>query len=130
MDPESERSELAAWLEGMRGKDLADPEVDAAARRLADAGGMVLDLVLGQLASPDEDPALLAVTSQALRMWHPPYPVESLIEMLRKREVGALAKALILRVLDGYGMNTRDVLGVSVDLEGEEYQWPQPPGRG
>lgn len=128
MDPERERMELAAWLEALRGKDLADPEVNAAAQRLADAGGVALDLVLGHLTSPDEDPALLAVTSQALRVWHPPYPVESLIEMLKKREVGALAKALILRVLEGYGMDTREVLGVGVDLEG--HQWPEPPGRG
>ncbi|MFB3820375.1 MAG: hypothetical protein ACE147_22180 [Candidatus Methylomirabilales bacterium] len=128
MDLERERIELAAWLEELRGRDLTDPEVEAAAHRLADAGGVALDLVLAQLASPAEDPALLAVASQALRVWHPPYPVESLLELLGKREVGALAKALILRVLEGYGMDTRDVLGVGVDLEG--YQWPQPPGRG
>ncbi len=128
MDPETERRELAQWLAGLRGQDLEDPAVDAAARRLADAGGLALDLVLAPFTSPEEDATLLAVASQALRVWTPPYPVEALVGLLGDRRVGALPKALILRVLEGYGMDTRDVLGTSIDLE--EYEWPQPPERG
>jgi hypothetical protein len=120
MDPEAEGKALAAWLEELRDRDLNDDEVEAAAHRLADAGGVALDLVLQHLASPDEDATHLAVSSQALRVWHPPYPVESLIGLLRRPDVGALPKALILRVLEGYGMETRELLGPAINLE--EYE--------
>lgn len=117
MDPEVQRGELAAWLEQQRGRDLSDEEVEAAARRLAAVGGVALDLVLAHLQSPDEDPALLAISSQALRAWDPPYPVEPLIGLLADRKVGALSKALVLRVLEGYGMETRELLAPGINLE-------------
>ncbi len=120
MDPEAERTELARWLEEQRGRDLSDEEVEAAARRLAAAGGVALDPVLGHLRSPEEDATLLAISSQALRIWEPPYPVEPLLDLLRDREVGALPKALVLRILEGYGMATREILAPSIDLE--EYE--------
>jgi hypothetical protein len=120
MDPEAERGELAAWLEEQRGRDLSDDEVEAAARRLAAVGGVALDLVLAHLQSPDEDPALLAISSQALRVWEPPYPVEPLLGLLGNRKVGALPKALVLRLLEGYGMETRELLAPGINLE--EYE--------
>ncbi len=120
MDPEAERSELARWLEEQRGRDLSDEEVEAAARRLAAAGGAALDPVLDQLKSPEEDATLLAISSQALKIWQPPYPVDPLLGLLRDRNVGALAKALVLRILEGYGMATREILAPSIDLE--EYE--------
>jgi hypothetical protein len=120
MDPETEHSALRAWLEEHRDRDLSDQEVEAAASRLASAGGMALDLVLDCLTSPEEDATLLAISSQALRVWEPPYPVEPLIGLLRKRDVGPLPKALILRVLEGYGMQTRELMAPSIDLE--EYE--------
>lgn len=117
MDPEAERQELAAWLETLRGRDLGDAEVEAAASRLAARGGVALDLVLAHLASPTEDPALLAVSSQALHLWEPPYPVDSLIGLLRDPNVGALAKALVIRALERYGMATRELLAPAINLE-------------
>jgi len=116
---EQERQSLKAWLEELRGRDLSDPEVEEAAKRLAASGSTGLRVLLAHLTDPAEDPALLAVASQTLRIWPRPYPVERLLVLLRKREVGALAKALILRVLEGYGLDTQDptVLGVSIDLE-------------
>ena len=119
---ERERTALRAWLETLRGRDLSDPEVEEAAKRLVATGITGLPVLLGHLTDPVEDPALLAVTSQALRVWPKPYPVERLLALLRKREVGALAKALILRVLEGYGLDTEDpnILGVSIDLEEHE----------
>ncbi|HTU00968.1 MAG TPA: hypothetical protein VMG58_04095 [Candidatus Sulfotelmatobacter sp.] len=119
---ENERRALRTWLEELRGRDLSDSEVEEAAQRLAAAGSVGLPVLLAHLTDPVEDPALLAVTSQALRVWPRPYPVERLLALLRKREMGALAKALILRVLEGYGLDTRDptVLGVAIDLEEHE----------
>ncbi len=114
------RGEIRERLEGLRGRDLTDSDVDAEARHLVAVGGPAIQILLDQFLSEDE--ALLAVATHALKSWPEPRPVEPLILLLRNREVSDLAKALILNILERYGLNVDDpeVFGLSIDLE--EYQ--------
>ncbi len=108
---------IRVWLDELRGLDLTDAEVEAAAQRLVEGGESALPLILEQYGQEDE--TLLAVATQALMAWRKPYPVERLIERLRDPGVDALAKGLILMVLEGYGLDIQDlhVLGVGIDLD-------------
>ncbi len=104
-------------LEGLRGQDLRDAEVDAEVRQLLDVGEAAIPVLLEQFTQEDE--TLLAVTTQALKAWGEPRPVEPLIALLRDPAVGDLAKALILTVLEKYGLDVNDteLLGLGIDLE-------------
>jgi hypothetical protein len=66
-----------------------------------------------------EDAALLAVATVTLQSWPAPYPVKPLLAMLKRPEVGALGKALIMKILEGYGVDVdgKGLLGVGIDLE-------------
>lgn len=111
--------ELLKWLETLRGLDLTDAEVEAAADRLLGEPTPALPILLAQFADADEDAALLAVATVTLKRWVEPYPIEPLMALLRSPGVGALGKALILKVLERYGIDTdvSGLFGVGIDLE-------------
>jgi HEAT repeat protein len=104
-------------LEGLREQDLTDAEVDAEVRRLLTVGETAIPILLEQLRHEDE--TLLAVATQALKAWGEPRPVEPLMALLRDREVGALGKALILNILETYGLEVDrpELLGLGINLE-------------
>jgi len=107
-------------LKGVRGQDLTDAQVAEEVRRLLAVGEPAIPVILSQFT--DEDETLLAVATQALKAWGEPRPVEPLIALLRNPVVGDLAKALILNVLESYGLEVDDpeLLGLGINLE--EYQ--------
>ena len=111
------REQIRERFEELRGQDLTNAEVDVEVRHLLAIGDPAIPVILEQFA--DEDEALLAVATQALKAWGEPRPVEPLIALLRAPEVGDLAKALILNVLDKYGLDVDgpELLGLSIDLE-------------
>ena len=111
--------EIETWLETLRGLDLTDAEVESAAVRLRAQRDTALPILLAQFADPAEDAALLAVTTVALRGWAEPYPVEALMALLRSPGVGALPKALIMTVLERYGIDIEGsgLFGVGINLE-------------
>lgn len=104
-------------LEGLREQDLTDAEVDAEVRRLLIFGETAIPILLEQFRGEDE--TLLAVATQALKAWGEPRPVEPLMALLRDREVGALGKALILNILETYGLEVDrpELLGLGINLE-------------
>lgn len=114
------REQIRERFDELRGRDLTNAEVDVEVRRLLAIGGPVIPVVLEQFMGEDE--ALLAVATQALKVWAEPRPVEPLIALLRNPAVGDLAKALILNVLEKYGLDVDapELLGLSIDLE--DYQ--------
>ena len=114
--------ELLRWLEALRGQDLTDGEVEAAAGRLLGEPTLALPIVLAQFADAEEDAALLAVATVTLKRWVEPYPIKPLMALLRSPGVGALGKALILTVLERYGIDTdtSGLFGVGIDLEEHE----------
>ncbi len=109
--------EIRERLEELRGRDLRDAEVDAEVRQLLAVGEAAIPVILEQF--PQEDETLLAVATQALKAWGDPRPVEPLIALLRDPAVGDLAKALILTVLETYGLDVNDteLLGLGINLE-------------
>lgn len=119
-EQERMREQIRERFDDLRGRDLADAEVDAEVRRLLAIGEPAIPIILEQFK--DEDETLLAVTTQALKAWAEPRPVEPLIALLRHPAVGDLAKALILNVLEKYGLDVDgpELLGLSIDLE--DYQ--------
>jgi len=54
-----------------------------------------------------------------LKRWVEPYPIKPLLALLRSPGVGALGKALIMTVLERYGIGTgtSGLFGVGIDLE-------------
>jgi len=109
--------EIRGRLEGLRGQDLTDVQVEAEVRNLLACGQLALPILLEQFR--DEDETLLAVATQALKAWEEPRPVEALLELLRDPAVGGLPKALILNILERYGLDVDDaeLLGLSINLE-------------
>ena len=107
------------WLEGFRGLDLSDAEVEAAAERLVADGKTARPMLLAQFADAGEDPALLAVATVALKAWGEPYPVNPLTKLLLSPDVGGLGKALIMSVLDRYGLDVdgTNLVGLGINLE-------------
>jgi HEAT repeat protein len=118
-DPDQKRTaeEIRMRLEGLRGQDLTDAQVEAEVRDLLASGPLALPLLLDQFR--EEDETLLAVATQALKAWEEPRPVEPLLDLLRDPEVGDLSKALILNILERYGLDVDDaeLLGLSINLE-------------
>jgi len=114
--------ELMRWLETMRGQDLTDAEVEAAVERLLGEPTLALPILLAQFADEDEDAALLAVATVTLKRWVEPYPIKPLMALLRSPGVGALGKALIMTVLERYGIDTdtSGLFGVGINLEEHE----------
>jgi len=114
--------ELMRWLETMRGQDLTDAEVEAAVERLLGEPTLALPILLAQFADEDEDAALLAVATVTLKRWVKPYPIKPLMALLRSPGVGALGKALIMTVLERYGIDTdtSGLFGVGINLEEHE----------
>jgi hypothetical protein len=123
-------SAIQGWLETLRGLDLTDTEVEAAAERLLTDTKQALPILLAQFVDPKEDAALLAVTTVTLKRWPEPHPVKPLMGLLRSPSVGALGKALIMKVLERYGIDvdSSGLFGVAVDLE--EYELDTGAGSG
>jgi hypothetical protein len=122
MGAEEERDrtgEMLKWLERLRGLDLTDAEVEAAAERLLGEPTLALPILLAQFADADEDAALLAVATVTLKRWVEPYPIKPLMALLRSPGVRPLGKALIMTVLERYGVDTdtSGLFGVGIDLE-------------
>ncbi|HSB73438.1 MAG TPA: hypothetical protein VLT62_29270 [Candidatus Methylomirabilis sp.] len=109
--------EIRGWLEGLGGRDLTDAEVEEAVQRLLRAGPPALPILLEQFTTEDE--TLLAVATQALKVWESPDPVQPLLDLLRQPATGDLAKALILNVLERRGLDVDDpaLLGLAINLE-------------
>ena len=108
---------IREWLNGFRGQGLSDQEVEAAAERLRSAGGAALPVVLEVFS--DEDEALLAIATEALKGWTDPSLVEGLLTLLKRTDIGALGKALILNILEHHGLDVEspEVLGLGINLE-------------
>ncbi len=123
-EQERVREEIRERFEGLRGRDLTNAEVDAEVQRLLPIGDPAIPVVLEQFTDGDE--TLLAVATQALKAWGGPRPVEPLIALLRNPNVSDLAKALILNVLEKYGLDVDDpkLLGLGIDLEDYEVDFP------
>ncbi len=104
-------------LEALRGQDLTDAQVEAEVSYLIAIGEAAIPILLEQFKGDDE--TLLAIATQALKASGEPRPVEPLIALLRDRNVGDLAKALILNILEKYGLDVDDpqLLGLSINLE-------------
>ncbi len=104
-------------LAELRGKDLSDAEVETEVLHLLAGGEGALSILLEQFK--DEDETLLAVAAQALKRWPEPRPVEPLLALLQEPGVGDLAKALILNILERYGLDVDDpnLLGLGINLE-------------
>ena len=109
--------EIRMKLEGLRGQDLTDVQVEAEVRDLLASRQLALPILLEQFRQEDE--TLLAVATQALKAWEEPRPVEPLLNLLRDPDVGDLSKALILNILERYGLDVEDteLLGLSINLE-------------
>lgn len=109
--------EIRQRLQGLRGQDLTDTQVEAEVRALLASGPPALPVLLEQLRQEDE--TLLAVATQALKAWEEPRPVEPLLNLLRDPDVSDLSKALILIILERYGLDVDDteLLGLSINLE-------------
>ncbi len=118
-DSEQQRTteEIRMRLEGLRGQDLTDVQVEAEVRDLLASGQLALPILLEQFRQEDE--TLLAVATQALKAWEEPRPVEPLLNLLRDPDVGDLSKALILNILERYGLDVEDteLLGLGINLE-------------
>jgi HEAT repeat protein len=118
-EPEQRRTaeEIRQRLQGLRGQDLTDAQVEAEVRALLASGPPALPILLEQFR--EEDETLLAVATQALKAWEEPRPVEPLLNLLRDPDVSDLSKALILNILERYGLDVDDaeLLGLSINLE-------------
>ncbi|HSD50202.1 MAG TPA: hypothetical protein VLG48_02255 [Candidatus Methylomirabilis sp.] len=118
-DPEQKRTaeEIRMRLEGLRGQDLTDAQVEAEVRDLLASGPLALPILLEQFR--EEDETMLAVATQTLKAWEEPHPVEPLLDLLRDPRVGDLSKALILNILERYGLDVdaAELLGLSINLE-------------
>jgi hypothetical protein len=109
--------EIRMRLESLRGQDLTDAQVEAEVRDLLASGQLALPILLEQFR--EEDETLLAVATQTLKAWEEPRPVEPLLVLLRDPGVGDLSKALILNILERYGLDVdaAELLGLSINLE-------------
>ena len=116
------------WLERFRGLDLSDAEVEAAAKYLVADGKTALPMLMAQFADPREDPALLAVATVALKAWREPYPIKPLTKLLQSPDVGALGKALIMSVLERYGLDVEGTNLVGLGINLEEFEIKGGPG--
>ena len=118
--PDDIREQMRSRFAGLRGRDLTDAELEVEVRHLLALGAPAIPVILEQFR--DEDESLLAIATQSLKVWAEPRPVEPLLALLRNPDVGDLAKALILNILEKYGLDVDDpqLLGLSIDLE--DYQ--------
>ncbi len=109
--------EIRMRLESLRGQDLTDAQVEAEVHDLLASGQLALPILLEQFR--EEDETLLAVATQTLKAWEEPRPVEPLLGLLRDPGVGDLSKALILNILERYGLDVDavELLGLSINLE-------------
>ena len=109
--------QLRQRLEELHGQDLTDAEVEAEVRNLLAIGKPAIPVLLELFSREDE--TLLAVASQTFKAWGTPRPVDALLNLLRDPGVSDLAKALILNVLEQYGLDVNDpqLLGLGIDLE-------------
>ena len=121
--------EIQEWLHGLRGRDLPDREVEEAGERLAAGGGSTLPIVLDLFR--EEDETLLAVATEAMKRWPMPRPTDSLVLLLRDPSLDDMARALILLVLERYGLDpvSPEMVGLGIDLEEFPID-PAAPGQG
>jgi HEAT repeat protein len=115
-EQERVRARLRTRLQQLRGRDLTDAEVAAEMTALKAAGAAAIPVLLDQFTDTDE--TLWAIATQALKAWEKPRPIEALLALLRSASVDDLAKALILTVLEAYGLDVDDpdLLGLGIDL--------------
>ena len=108
---------IRARLHRLRGQDLSDAAVVEEVAVLKASGPAVVPVLLDQFA--DEDETMWALATQALKAWEEPRPIEALVALLRNPRIHDLAKALILTILEQYGLDVDDpdVLGLGINLE-------------
>ena len=119
-EQERVKTGLRARLQQLRGRDLTDAELADEVAALTAAGATAVPVLLDQFADTDE--TLWAIATQALKACEEPRPIEALVALLRSPGIDDLAKALVLTVLEAYGLDIDDpdVLGLGIDLE--EYE--------
>jgi HEAT repeat protein len=111
------QEEIRARLMRLRGRDLSDAAVAEEVSVLKASGVAAIPVLLAQFAGEDE--TLWAVATQTLKQWDEPRPIEALVALLRNPRIHDLAKALILTVLERYGLDVDDpdILGLGINLE-------------
>jgi hypothetical protein len=116
-EKEQATEQLRQRLVGLRGRDLTDEQVAAEVRHILAMGEPAIPILLDQFMGEDE--TLLAVATQALKAWGEPRPVKPLLDLLRNSNVSDLAKALILTILETYGLevDASELLGLGINLE-------------
>lgn len=109
-------SGLAQVLGELRGSDLPPGALKRHLESLLDHRDRAIPLLLGLFESEDED--RLAFATAALKAMNDPSLVPALVGMLRSPDVGALAKGLLLKLLEHYGADTCDpsLIGASIDV--------------
>jgi len=114
---EESASDLVALLEELKRADLPPDLFGRRLRSLLDHGAQAIPLLLRQFESDDEEG--LALATSALKALDDPSLIPHLLTLLRAPHVGALAKGLILTLLEHYGFDTRDpsLIGASIDLQ-------------
>ena len=111
------KEQVLAILDEVRGTEPGTAEVRAAADRIAAFGEPAVPPLLEALA--EEDEAVLVVAARALRPLANSAVTRALLGLLRSPDLGDLAKALLLSILEDAGMDIHDLSLVAavVDLE-------------
>ena len=119
---------LAGLFEELKGMDLAPDTLGQRLRPFFDHRAEAVAFLLGQFESEDEEG--LALATSALRAMDDPSLVPRLLNLLRSSRVDALAKGLLLILLEHYGVDLHDqsLIGTSLDVQ-DLLKGPSPPRR-
>jgi len=124
------QEEIRSRLLRLRGQDLSDAAVEEEAAFLKASGAAAIPVLLDLFAGEDE--TLWAVATQSLKAWDEPRPVEGLLALLHNPRIHDLAKALILSILERYGLDVDDpdVLGLASTSRTTGWSWMRRAGTG
>lgn len=109
-------SELAEELGELEGVGLPPGALKRPLPSLLDHRDRAIPLLGGLFESEDEE--RLALATAALKAMNDPSLAPALLKALRSPDVGDLAKGLLLKLLEHYGVDTCDpsLIGASIDL--------------
>ncbi|MGH7379005.1 MAG: hypothetical protein ACREJ7_01985 [Candidatus Methylomirabilales bacterium] len=112
-DPEQVR----ALLDALRGLEPGTPALEAGLAHLFAVGGPAYSVLVGRLASEDEEDLALAL--HALKRAPAPAVVPLLLAFLQAADAPDLGKGLALAVLEHHGVDTTDpaLFSATLDLE-------------
>lgn len=107
---------LVQVLEDLRGVELSREELKRQLGAFLENRAHAIPLLLRQFESEDE--ARLAFATSALKAMDDPTLIPALMTLLRSPDVGDLAKGLLLKLLEHYGVDTCDpsLISASIDL--------------